>query len=314
MLSTVLTIAGVALLFVGGEALVRGSVALAEKIGISALLVGMTIVAAGTSAPELVVSVDAAINGNTGIALGNVVGSNIVNVLLILGLSAVMKPIAVKPREIRRDLYVLLAATLALAVFASTGLITRPMAAILLVGQVAYVVLAYLAEKRRPTEATELYEHEAEDFEAPERAQWVNVAYVVVGIGMLIVGSRLLVSGASEIARTLGVSEAVIGLTLVAVGTSLPELATSVVAAVRGHSDVAVGNVVGSNIFNSLLIIGAAGLVTPLSVPAQIATFDVWIMFAVSIATALVLWRGRIGRLVGATGMALYVGYLVWVF
>lgn len=305
------TLAGIALLFVGGEGLLRGSVAIAQRAGISPLLVGMTIVAAGTSAPELVVSVNAALAGSPDIALGNVVGSNICNIMLILGVSAALVPIAVNPLEIRRDLKVLIGATVALVVIVLIGEVGRVAALGLLVAQVVYVVGSYVVERRRPSAVSELYEHETEQLGGKPKSIWLNVAFVVGGALVLVLGSNLLVAGASEIARALGVSEAIIGLTLVALGTSLPELATSVVSAARGHSDVAVGNVIGSNIFNSLLIVGAAGLVAPLTVPDAIAEFDVWIMLAVVLIASFVLWRGRMARWVGVVSVAGYVAYTV---
>lgn len=310
MTSILFLIAGVVLLFFGAEFLVRGAVALAQRIGISPLLVGMTIVAAGTSAPELVVSVDAALAGAPGIALGNVIGSNICNVLLILGLAAVLKPVSVNPREVRRDLKVLLAASVALTAVTLLGEVSRPAAALLFGAQVLYIVTSYVMEKRRPTEVTELYEAEVDEFEGKPRPVWVDILAVVGGVAVLVVGSRLMLTGATDIARAIGVSETIIGLTLVALGTSLPELATSVVAALRGHSDVAVGNVVGSNIFNALFIIGTAGLVAPLTVPTSIIGFDIWVMLAVAVFAVATLWRGNFGRIAGSFALAGYVAYI----
>jgi cation:H+ antiporter len=310
-LSLLLTAAGIVLLFFGGEFLVRGSVSLAERMGVSPLLVGMTIVAAGTSAPELVVSVDAALAGRAGIAMGNVIGSNICNILLILGLSAALSPITLDPREIRRDLLVLIGASAALAGLAATGTIGRLAAGVLLVAQVVYVVGSYVAEKRRPTPVSDLYRNEAEELRGKPRPTWLDIVMVVGSVLVLVAGSRLLVVGATDIARTIGVDEAIIGLTLVALGTSLPELATSAVAALRGHSDVAVGNVVGSNIFNSLLIIGTAGLAAPIAVPEAMMARDIWVMLAVAVVAAIALWRGRLGRSVGLAALAGYVAYVV---
>ena len=271
----------------------------------------MTVVAAGTSAPELVVSVDAALSGSPGLALGNVIGSNICNILLILGLSAVLSPVRVDSRAVRRDLKVLVASAIVLGGLVLTGYVGRVAGLLLVAAHIVYVVVSYRTELKRPTEAGDLYEEQADEFEGPKRPLWIDIAFVVGGIAVLVVGSRLLVSGATEIARSLGVSEAVIGLTLVALGTSFPELATSTVAAVRGHSDVAVGNVVGSNIFNSLFIIGVAALAAPMEVPAGIAAADVGVMLAASVAAAIVLWGGRLGRLGGAIGLAGYAAYVL---
>lgn len=305
-------LAGFALLFGGGEFLVRGAVSVSRRFGLSPLLIGMTVVAACTSAPELVVSLGAALQGQSDIAIGNVVGSNIFNVLAVIGASALIAPIVVKPAELKRDSAVMLGGSLALVAIAQFGVIGRVAGAVLAAGLFAYIYFSYRAELRAPdSPSAELHEHESEEIHVSERA-WVGATLLAVGLGMLIVGSRLLIVGATDVARTLGVSEAVIGLTLVAAGTSLPELATSVMAAVRRHSDVAVGNVVGSNIFNILGIIGLTAIVKPISVADQIASLDVWIMLGAAVGlAALLLWRGRVGRFAGAVLLAAYAAYLV---
>ena len=308
-------VAGFVLLFGGGELLVRGAVAVARRFGLSSLLIGLTVVAAATSAPELVVSVNAALKGSSAIALGNVVGSNIVNVLGVLGVSALIAPIVVKPAEIRRDTWFMVGSLVALAAAALLGVIGRPVGAALLLALVGYVVYSYKTElAEEPAPSAELHEHEAEEVGAPDRL-WLGFAYLAAGLAALVIGSRLLVDGATGIARAFGVPEAVIGLTLVAVGTSLPELATSIMAAFRGHSDVAVGNVVGSNLFNALGIIGATALVKPIEVAARMAHVDVWVMLAASLAAVpLLLGRGRIGRLAGALFVGGYVVYTALLF
>jgi cation:H+ antiporter len=305
---------GFALLFGGGEFLVRGAVAVSRRFGLSPLLIGMTVVAWCTSAPELVVSLGAALQGSSDIALGNVVGSNIFNILGVLGAAALIAPIVVKPAALRRDTSVMVASGLALALVALTGGIGRPAGAVFLVAVVAYVWHSYRTELHTASPSAELHEHEGEEIRGPATL-WVGIANLALGLGMLVIGSRLLITGATDIARTFGVPEAVIGLSLVAVGTSLPELATSVVAAVRGHSDVAVGNVVGSNIFNVLGILGITSLVRPIDVTGQIASLDVWVALGVSLAaTALLLVRGRIGRMAGGVFVAAYVAYLAVLF
>jgi len=303
---------GFVLLFGGGEGLVRGAVAVARRFGLSSLLIGLTIVAAGTSAPELLVSVSAALKGNADIALGNVVGSNIFNVLGVLGIAALIAPIVVKPAEMKRDTLVMVVAMIALAIMAQFGVIGWPVWLALIAAIVVYTVYSYRTELReRPAPSAELHEHEGEEFEGPGRL-WVGIVYIALGLGALVIGSQLLVSGATDIARTFGVPEAVIGLTLVAIGTSLPELATSVAAAFRGHSDVAVGNVVGSNIFNALFIIGTTAIVRPIHVAESMARLDVWIMVAVALVLIpLLIGRGRIGRLAGAVLTATYAAYAV---
>ena len=305
------TLGGLVLLFAGGEWLVRGAVAVSRRLGISPLLMGMTIVAASTSSPELVVSLEAALEGRSDIAIGNVVGSNIFNILGVLGAAALIAPVAVKPRELRRDTAAMVASALAIALISQTGEIGRVAGAVLTTGLVSYYVYSYRAEFKRPQfPSAELHRHEAEEIETLPSIK-LGAGFLAGGLVGLVIGAQLLIFGATDIARVLGISEAVIGLTLVAVGTSLPELATSVVAAVRKHSDVAVGNVVGSNIFNVLGILGVASLIRPIGVAEQIAQRDVWVMVAASVALApLLLVRGRIGRVVGAAAVGLYIAYV----
>lgn len=306
---------GFVLLFGGGELLVRGAVAVSRRFGLSPLLIGMTVVAGCTSAPELVVSLGAALQGQSDIAVGNVVGSNIFNVLGVLGAAALIAPIVVAPRELRRDTTVMLGASALLVALSMTGEIGRVAGAVFFLGLVAYIVLSYRAEIRNPLSGpAELHAHESEEVECPV-SMAVGIGYLVAGLVALVIGSRLLITGATDIALMFGVSEAVIALSLVAVGTSLPELATSVMAATRGHSDVAVGNVVGSNLFNILGILGITAFVHPITVSEQIATVDVWVMLAASLAMApLLLWRGRVGRRAGVVGLVAYAAYLAFLF
>ncbi len=314
MTAYLLALVGLVALFGGGELLVRGAVTVARHLGLSSLLIGLTVVAAATSAPELFVSASAALKGSSAIALGNVVGSNIVNILGVLGLSALITPIAVAPAEVRRDTLLMLGSVTALALAGRGETIGRTMGAAFLIALIAYFVYAYRSEvTRRPASAL-LHEREAEEFAVAARP-WLGVVQLCVGLGALIIGSRFLVDGATGIARSFGVPEAIIGLTLVAAGTSLPELATSIVAAARGHSDVAVGNVVGSNLFNALGIIGATALIKPIEVAPRIASTDVWLMVGASVAvTPLLLRGGRIGRLAGAAFLIAYVLYVALLF
>ena len=307
--------AGLVLLFGGGEFLVRGAVLVSRRLGLSPLLIGMTVVAWCTSAPELVVSLGAALEGRSDIAVGNVVGSNIFNILGVLGAAALITPIVVDPRAMRRDTVVMIVSAAALVFVAATGEITRVPAAALLIALLAYVVISYRSEARRPSlPSATLHENESAEIEV-SGSVISGVAYLLGGLAALVIGSRLLVVGASDIARTLGVSEAVIGLSLVAVGTSLPELATSIIAALRKHADVAVGNVVGSNIFNILGILGVTALVKPIGIAEQIASVDVWIMLAASLALVpMLLWRGRLGRSTGGMLLLGYAAYLAVLF
>lgn len=309
----VYALAGFVLLFGGGELLVRGAVAVSRRFALSPLLIGMTVVAWCTSAPELVVSMGAALDGRSAIAIGNVVGSNIFNILGVLGASALIFAIRVHPASLRRDVSVMLGASVILALVAQMGVMGRITGLAFTAAIIAYVWYSYRAESRRPDDpSAELHIEESEEIEGPSSA-WLGVAYFVGGLATLVIGSRLLIVGATDIARVFGVSEAAIGLTLIAVGTSLPELATSVVAAFRRHSDVAVGNVIGSNIFNIFGILGPTALVTPIKVHEQIASIDVWVMVAISVALVpWLLWRGSIGRLSGALFLGVYVAYAVF--
>jgi cation:H+ antiporter len=273
---------GLVLLTSGGELLVRGSVSLARRLGVSPLLIGLTLVGVGTSTPELITSLHAALIGSPGIAVGNVVGSNIANILLILGLTAFIRPLARRPAAFYRDGSVLAGATLACAVAALGGTLGREPGAMFLVVLIAYVALTYLRERRAPDASAALHEHEADLAEPTPKSLWLAPAFAVGGIALTILGARLLVSGAIGFAAAAGVSETGIGLTVVAVGTSLPELVTSAMAVLRRQGDVAVGNIVGSNIYNLLGILGLTALVQPLTVPEQILRLDLWIMLAVT--------------------------------
>lgn len=302
---------GVGLLTVGGEALIRGSLAAAGRLGVSPLLSGLVIVGFGTSAPELVVSVDAAMKQQPDIAIGNVVGSNIGNILLILGLCALITPLAVKPLALRRDAVTVVAAGLLFLLLVGGAALNRGDAAILLTALLAYLAWAYLSERFHAAPAAEVHRAEAEELSAlPKSGLWIVTA-ILVGLLLLIGGSRVLLTGAVGIAAQLGVSEAVIGLTLVAVGTSLPELSVSVIAALRRHADVAVGNVLGSNIFNLLGILGVSALLQPLPIHPRILQFDQWVMLGTSLLLLLFLYTGRrLSRLEGVILLAGYVAYL----
>ena len=301
---------GIGFLTVGGEALIRGSLAAARRLGVSPLLSGLVIVGFGTSAPELVVSVDAALNQQPDIAIGNVVGSNIANILLILGICALITPLAVKPLALRRDAITVVAASVLFLVLVGGSALWRADGAILLLALMAYLVWAYRSERAHDTPASELHQAEAEELTAlPKSVVW-TVMHVITGLLLLIVGSRVLLKGGVGIAEHFGVSEAVIGLTLVAVGTSLPELSISVIAALRRHADVAVGNVLGSNIFNLLGILGVSALLQPLPVHARILQFDQWVMLGASILLLAFLYTGR--RLSRLEGGILLVGYSVY--
>lgn len=318
MLNVLLLFLGVALLTCGGEALIRGSLAAAERLGVSPLLSGLVIVGFGTSSPELVVSVNAAVEGRPDIAIGNIVGSNIGNILLILGVCALITPLAVKPLALRRDAVTVVAASILFLVLVGGSALGRADAAVFLVALVAYLVLAYWSERFHAAPSAELHRAEAEELSAVPRSVVWTVIAVVLGLLLLIGGSQVLLIGAIGIAEHFGVPEAVIGLTLVAVGTSLPELSISVIAAIRRHADVAVGNILGSNVFNLLGILGISALLQPLPVHARIVQFDQWVMLGTAVLLLLFLYTDhRLSRLEGGlllVGYGIYVGLSFTVF
>ena len=303
--------AGLILLLFGAEFLVRGAVALARRLEVSEMLIGMTIVAYGTTTPELVASLEAALIGAPGIAVGNVVGSNIANILLILGTSAVIFPIACKPRVLYRDGAVMLGVALLFAVLGLSGALTQWQGALMLAALIGFSIYAYVSE-RRGAAAAEIHSRGAEEIKEVPPTLWLALLSVIGGVATVILGAHLLVTGAIELARAMGVSEAVIGLTLVAVGTSLPELATATVAAYRRHSDVALGNVLGANIYNILGIMGVVSVVSPLSIPAEIIRFDLWAMVAVTVALlAAIFLRRGLSRPLACAFLLVYAAYIV---
>ncbi|WP_299755789.1 calcium/sodium antiporter [uncultured Boseongicola sp.] len=301
---------GFALLVAGGEALVRGAVSVASQLGVSPLLIGLTLVGFGTSTPELVTSLQAAYGGFPGIAIGNVVGSNIANILLILGVAAVIMPLSIDPVSFCRDGAALAIATMLAVGVILIGSLYQWMGAVLILALLAYLLVAYLSD--RATVAAS----EAPDF--PESTSmpgpiWIALGLAFGGIAVTIVGARLAVDAAVTLALLWGMSETVVGLTVVAVGTSLPELVTSVMAALRRESGIAFGNVIGSNIYNILGILGITALVWPIPIPPQIAQLDVWVMSTATIAliVAVVAWR-RIGRWTGLVFLGAYAAYNGW--
>lgn len=301
-------VAGLAVLVLAGDALVRGAVNLSLRMGIPPLVVGLTIVAFGTSAPELIVSVQAVLRDAPALALGNVVGSNIANILLVMGIPALIAVVAVD-REISRDFVIMLAATGLFIALAWGGVFGPVQGAILLAGLALMLGDCWLRARRARAGAVALEGAE------PGLPGWRIGLLLAAGLVGLPLGADLLVDGSVSIARGLGVSEAVIGLTLVAVGTSLPELATTVVAAIRRQGGVALGNVLGSNIFNLLGIIGIASLVGPIPVPEIMLTRDLWVMLAASVLPAVYLIaRQGIGRMGGVAFLALYAAYLYSLF
>ena len=306
--------AGLVLLFVGGEGLVRGSVAIAERLGISKLLIGLVIVGFGTSTPELLVSVNAALDGASEIALGNVVGSNIANILLIVGVAALIAPIMGWERTAVREALVATLVSLAAFVLVQGEIITRIEGIAMLMVLAGYLFSTYWLERRNRTAKT--FQHEAEAFEdVPLRRPWLAPVLALGGIAALVFGADLLVDGAVNIARTFGVPDAVIGLSLVAIGTSLPELATAIVAAIRRQSDVVLGNVIGSNIFNILAILGVTVVIQPIEVSARFRTIDTPVMLGAALLLLTLLFATtKVGRLWGILMLVAYAAYMVFLF
>jgi len=302
-------------LLVDSESLVRGSVAAARRMGISPLVIGITLVGFGTSTPELVTSLEAAFVGSPGIAIGNVVGSNIANILLILGLAAVIAPIACSPQSIRRDGGMVLAAAVACVAVCLMGWIDRVEGVIFVVALVAYVLWTYRQERASHDPSTEMHRAEADLVEPEPRNLTLALLLAFAGISATILGAKWLVDGSITIATELGVSDTVIGLTVVAVGTSLPELVTAVVAAMRRQSAIALGNVLGSNIYNVLAILGVTAPVHPLEVPPAILERDVWVMLAVTVLLLVFATRGRrICRVEGTIFLLSYGAYMAALF
>ncbi|WP_244151373.1 calcium/sodium antiporter [Rheinheimera sp. F8] len=300
---------GLVLLVAGADTLVKGAARLAGAFGIPSLVIGLTVVAFGTSAPELAVSVKAAYAGQAELAIANVVGSNIFNVLFILGVSAVIVPLVISKQLIRQDVPIMVAASFLCVWMVQDGQLSRFEAAVLFAGLISYTVFLFRQGKQQGADGGD---DEVEALLKEPHPMWQNVLFVVGGLALLVLGARLLVDSAVALATAWGVNEAVIGLTIVAAGTSLPEVVTSIVATIRGERDIAVGNVVGSNIFNILCVLGLSGLVSPvpLLAGAQMAALDIPVMLAVALLCVPFFFAGAIlNRIEGALFLAAYVAY-----
>lgn len=316
-------LAGLVLLMIGGDVMVRGAVGIAERLRLSPMLIGLVVVGLGTSSPELAASVQAALAGSPGLAIGNIVGSNLANLLLVLGTAALIAPMAVDRSALWRDGGVGLAAALAFVAASFTLGLDRIVATILLIALVAYIWHAYQTEKLAPESqpidhsaaydravASEGFDPALHPHDKPAQSLGKALAFFVVGLALIVAGGTLLVNGAVAVASSLGVSEAVIGLTIVAFGTSAPELVTSVIAALRGQSDIALGNVLGSNIYNLLFIGGVTGLAAPGPVPQKIIEFDLPLAtLAAFVVMVFAYTGGRLSRREGAFLLAAYLAY-----
>lgn len=318
-MTALLLIGGLALLIVGGDIMVRGAVGVATRLGVSPLVIGLTLVGFGTSTPELVTSVQASMAGSPGIAVGNIVGSNIANTLLIMGVAALVAPIAVSSASLKRDGGIMIAAAVLFAALSAVADLSRLTGVVFVSLLIAYVVFSFRQEKASPADHGAAYDKgeaalEVDEGFSPSRASslgW-SLALAIGGLILIVVGGKFLVDGAVALARGYGISETVIGLTIVAIGTSMPELVTSVVAAFRRQSEVAFGNVVGSNIYNILGIGGVTALIAPTTVPPEIVRFDNLIMVGVCLVLFAFAWTGlRIGRREGGLLICGYVIYLV---
>ncbi|TNE29655.1 MAG: calcium/sodium antiporter [Alphaproteobacteria bacterium] len=315
-----LLISGFILLLVGGEVLVKGSVALARRLKMPPLIIGIVLVGFGTSMPELVTCVAAALEGSPDLAVGNVVGSNIANILLVAGIGAILIPIVTPISEFKRDGTVVAASTLMFALAALLiGDIGRIIGAVFVLSLLGYVAFIYFSEKAklRRVEKQHLVEElkEIETFMGRPMTMPLSSILAIGGITLTILGAKLLVTGAIDLAQKAGVSETVIGLTIVAIGTSLPELVTAVVAGLRNHGDVSLGNILGSNIYNILGILGITALVDPLTIPPEILRFDLWVMILATVMLAVFALRKRnITRIEGGFLLATYVVYLYMLY
>lgn len=300
---------GLVILLLAGDALVRGAVNLSLRLGVPALIVSLTIVAFGTSAPELLIAIQAIVDGVPGLAMGNVVGSNTANVLLVLGIPALLMGLDTRGCDTRRNYLYMLASTLLFMGLAFWGVITWVQGLILLAGLALMLGSAFRQARTHQKKVREEEEIEGAD---PSLPGWKIAAFLLVGLIGLPLGASLLVDASTNIARHFGVSETLIGLTLVALGTSLPELATTVMAALRRQADVAIGNVIGSNMFNLLAIVGVASFVGPIPVAPSILSFDIWVMLAASLLLApFVFLKWHMGRFWGIVLTALYVAYIL---
>lgn len=304
ILNLIFIVVGIALVLWGADRLTDGAVALADRMGISQVVIGLTVVAMGTSMPEFTISLLSAIKGTTGLAVGNVIGSNIFNSLLIVGTSAVVAPMMILKSTVRKDIPFALVASMMLYLLSQDGQISRWDAAILFVFFIIFMTITIKESKS--------VDSQEENTQIKTIKVWQAIAFLLIGLACLILGSNIFVNGATKLATTLGISDAVIGLTIVAGGTSLPELATSVVAARKGNSGIAIGNVLGSNVFNILMILGITGMITPMSIHG-ITQVDLTML----VVSMILLWlfsftKYRIERWEGAILSILFIGYIIY--
>ena len=312
-MSIAFILAGFLLLMFGGDTLVTGAVNVAKRLNMPAIVIGIVLVGFGTSVPELLTSVQANMQGYPGIAVGNVIGSNIANILLVAGAGAILVPIVADKGDLQRDGLVLGLSSLMFLAAAYSGLISYGLGLLFVVALVVYV--AYLGISTRRTAREEkkaLQDAENATVEDPPKSLGMAIVYTLGGIALTVLGADLLVRGATDIATNYGISDTIIGLTIVAIGTSLPELATAIMAGIRGQSDISVGNIIGSNIYNILAILGITALIKPLVIDPSVLNFDIWVMLASSAALLILPFIiGTIGR---KTGIVFLIAYAVYLY
>lgn len=301
--------AGLLMLFIGAEGLIRGSSSLALKLGITPLVVGLTVVAFGTSSPELVVSLKAALAGNGDISLGNVIGSNIANIALILGISALIRPMKVQAQVIQREIPIMIFVTLLLVAFLTDSEIGMTEGIVFFIGIVLYTVISVIIAKKE--KSRKVVDEFIEGVVNKPMNIWLAIVFIIFGLVLLIYGSNLFLEASVEIAKMFGMSQAVIGLTIIAVGTSLPELVTSAVASYKNESDIAIGNVVGSNVFNILFILGLTAIIIPIN-SSGITLIDIMVMLLTAIVIVPLAWfKFNLNRI---EGVFLLIGYAVYIY
>ena len=312
---------GLILLFAGGEASLHGAVSLAKRLGVSPAIIGLTIIGFGTSAPELVVTIQATFAGQQGLAIGNVVGSNISNLLLILGVGAMICPLICSPAALKRDGLMMLFAFSILFILARIGVIQSWHGAIMLAILIIFIVWSYYCDRKSSqavknniainNEAAELHIREAEEISEKPATTVISILYIIAGLFCLVGGAHILVLGAVNIAQSYNIPDTIIGLTIVSIGTSLPELAATVIAAMRRHTDVAIGNIIGSCLFNIFSILGITAMISPIEIAADIRDFDIWVMIAAALVLIPLLNKNRkLCHFDGAILITLYMAYM----
>lgn len=314
MIDFLLIAGGLLFLYSGGEGLLKGSIAVAHKFNLSKFIVSAIIIGFGTSLPELTVSVGAALQGSPDIALGNIVGSNIANIILILSIGIIILPLRIKGNSVKRDALVMVAASTLLCAMAVTGKISFIYGIILFLALLGYVGLSYFMERRNSSNSDQQKEknHQENQILSPIAMS----GYIVFGLIFLVIGAKLMVSGSIALARDFGISEAIIGLTVVAVGTSLPELAATIVGAIKKQGDMIIGNILGSNIFNILGILGITAIVQSIPVAPQMLKIDIWLMLGIAIFLTCLIWVKRpvLGRISGSVMLLGYIAYVSFLY